>query len=276
MDIRKLVFLGVAIFLAGAIALSIRSAAKPNDAGETKVAKELPSVLVAKVDLPAGSFVTPDQLAWQVWPSDSIVPTYLKKNEHKAEDFSGSVVRSGLVAGEPITEAKLIKPNDRGFMSSVLNPGSRAVSVQVNETTGISGFVFPGDRVDVILTQSLSVPGEEGGKPRKASETILTNIRVLAVDQRTDNQKPEAKVAKTATLEVTPKQAEMLALMSDLGRITLSLRSLASDQETVVAGPSFTWDAETSILLSPGLKPLVTSVVRGGASEEVVVGRGGS
>ncbi len=262
--------------------MSVRSATKPAAPTEPKqVAQNLPSILVAKTAMPAGTFIQPDQLTWQVWPSDNVSEAYLKKGARTAEEFAGAVVRSGIAAGEPITDGRLIKTNDRGFMAAVLTPGMRAVSVQINETTGISGFIFPGDKVDVLLTQSIQETAEGGAKKsRRASETILNNIRVLAVDQRVDDQKPEAKVAKTATLEVTAKQAEKLALVADLGKLSLSLRSLSADQSETVADnnaePSFTWDTEASYLLGPSQKPSVTSVVRGSSVEDVILIKGGT
>lgn len=258
--------------------MSVRSAAKPKDvpSAPKQQAQNLPSVLVAKVNLPAGSFVLPDQMTWQVWPSSSISDAYIKKGEKTAEEFSGAVVRTGIAAGEPISEGRLIKKNDRGFMAAVLNPGQRAVSVQINETTGISGFVFPGDKVDVILTQNIKSLGDDK-QNRRASETILRNVRVLAVDQRVDDQKGEVKPAKTVTLEVTPKQAETVSLIADLGKISLALRSLAAEDEDTSATHSYTWDSEASLLLNSSHRPSITSVVRGGQAEDVVINnKGGS
>lgn len=256
--------------------MSVRSAAKPKDANPAPVqqAQNLPSVLVAKVSLPAGSFVQPDQLEWQAWPSNNISTAYIKKGAQGAEMFAGAVVRSGIAAGEPITEGRLVKKDERGFMAAVLTPGMRAVSVLLNDTSGISGFVFPGDKVDVILTQAIKGVVDDK-QLHRASETVLQDIRVLAVDQRTDDQKPEAKPAKTATLEVTPKQAEALSLIADLGKISLSLRSLGSDPENIPPGPkdvsSYTWDSEASPLLGITQKSQVTTIVRGSSAEDVVL-----
>jgi pilus assembly protein CpaB len=167
----------------------------------------------------------------------------------------------------------------------VLEPGKRAVSVSINATTGIAGLVFPGDRVDLILTHN--IPEEEGGKKkmRRASETVLKNIRVLAVDQTVDDQTGEPEVAKTTTLEVTPKQAEIIAVVIELGRLSLSLRSLAREEQAdgdanpgsmVDDKPSFTLDTEVSLLLErPKLpkrpKGPVINVVRGLKADTVEV-----
>lgn len=285
MDFRRLLFLGIAVILAGAIAMSVRSAAKP-DTGERPIVqnKDLPAILVAKIDLPAGSLIQPDQLAWQTWPTEKLGSMYIQKGSRNLDEFAGAVVRSGLRAGEPITDGRLVTPKDRGFMAAVLNPGMRAVSVRVDDASGVSGLVFPGDRVDVILTQTIA-QADEGRRSttRRASETVLTNVRVLAVDQRTDDIKTEAKIAKTTTLEVTPKQAEKIALIADLGKLSLSLRSLgaepsaAADATTLPPdAPSYTWDSEASYLLSPVQKPVNLSIVRGNTVEDIVFKGGGS
>ena len=137
-----------------------------------------------------------------------------------------------------ITDAQVVKPGERGFLAAVLKPGERAVSVSVNATTGISGFVFPGDRVDVILTHAIQESDKGGNENdrvmRHAAETILTNIRVIAVDQTINDQTSEPAVAKNVTLEVTPKQAEMMAVAVELGRIQLSRRSLAKEDQTAI------------------------------------------
>src|SRR5260370_34203127 len=120
-------------------------------------------------------------------------------------------------------------------MAAVLTPGNRAITVPVTPSSGLAGFVFPGDRVDVILTLTIQ-PGKDGEKDateRRGSETVLTDIRVLATDQRADDQKREVAVATTATLEVTPRQAEAIAVGSEMGKLSLSLRSLGQDAEGV-------------------------------------------
>ena len=172
----------------------------------------------------------PENLRWQTWPADDIAAAYIVEGKGKVEDFVGAVVRSASSDGEPVTDGRIVRPGDRGFMAAVLTPGYRAVTVTVTVSSGLAGFVFPGDRVDLLLT--LAVPGETDGKlQRHASETLLTNLRVLAVDQRADDQSKEVVVAKTATLEVTPKQAETIAVATELGNLSLSLRSLATPSD---------------------------------------------
>lgn len=208
---------------------------QPEDAPQKTAAV---MVLVAKKALTAGSFVQPADLEWKPWPEDGLIDGYLVKDEEtKKTVFDGAVVRSSIAAGEPITEARLVQPGERGFLAAVLKPGNRAVSIPINATTGISGFVFPGDSVDVLMTSRLELKrltGEEQGNEPKIdfSETLVSNIRVLALDQRVENTEGSPLVAKTATVEVTPKQAEMIALGLRVGSLSLSLHSLAKNDAT--------------------------------------------
>ena len=190
-------------------------------------------VLVAKETLPAGTFVKPANMKWQAWPEDGVVEEYLVQGEREMKELEGAVVRHLITAGQPITGSRVVHPGDRGFLAAVLNPGMRGVSVPVNATSGIAGFVFPGDWVDLILTIRVNVKSEESGNSdtRYFSETLLTDVRILAIDQNIENEKGEVNVAKTATLEVTPKQAEMVAIALEMGLISLSLHSLAREQD---------------------------------------------
>ncbi len=216
-------------------------------------------VLVAAENMPRGTFVKESHLRWQPWPEDGVTEQYITRGEGKSEtdvsfqDMVGAVVRNGLTVGEPVTIGRLVRPGDRGFLAAVLEPGKRAVSVPVNATAGVAGFIFPGDRVDLILTHEFQREGE--AITRRASETMLHDLRVLAVDQSVDDQNGAPKIAKTATVEVTPKQAEMIAVGMQLGRLSLTLRSLGIDEDTpkIVEHRTHTWDTQTSRLLSGGL-----------------------
>jgi pilus assembly protein CpaB len=142
----------------------------------------------------------------------------------------GAVVRKRIATGEPLTDGAVVKPGERGFLAAVLEPGMRAVSVPITPASSNSGLIFPGDRVDLILTQSL-IESESEGSVRRVSETVLNDIRIIAMGTETSDD-PEAgqahEKAKTATLEVTPSQAEKVALLTELGKLSLSLRSLAA------------------------------------------------
>jgi pilus assembly protein CpaB len=209
-------------------------AALEAQAPKPEAAPPLPTVdvLVARQDLPTGTFLQPKHLKWQPWPEEAVAVEYLTRKEKTEQDFDGAVVRSRIVAGEPITPSRVAHPGEQGFLAAVLEPDKRAVSVPVDATTGIAGFVFPGDIVDVILTFRTGVKDTEsaGGQTRYFSETLLRDVKVLAVDQQVENKDGTAKVAKTATLEVSQKQAEKISLALEIGSLSLSLRSLAHDE----------------------------------------------
>ena len=248
-------------------------------------------VLVAAADLPAGMLLQDKHLRWQLWPTDAVPETYVLKPKNQdghgpIQGLIGSVVRKGITNGEPVSHGRILKPGERGFLAAVLRPGYRAMSIQVNATSGISGLVFPGDRVDLILTHAVS----RGGRDRRASETVLTNVRVLAIDQTTNDQSGNPRIFKNATFELTPKQTEMLALVSEIGRISLTLRSLAKDEEELerlvdggepladpdpTRGITHTWDTEVSRLLwRPSSRNLDTvNVSRGKETEELKFGK---
>jgi len=286
MSPRKIVLIVAALIITAGTGLVARSwVAARNNVAEPVVVAEAPrgiEVLVARTDIPTGAFLQEQQLRWQHWPDEDIPETFQTKKDVSIEDILGSVVRRGLGAGEPITAKRVIKPGERGFLAAVLKPGWRAVAVRVNATSGISGLVFPGDRIDLILTHKVKGEVVEGGKgSRRASETILTNVRILAVDQVIDNSSGKPKVAKNVTLEVTPKQAEVLAVVDELGSLSFSLRSLAKDEDELERiakgedpleepdpkpGVTYTWDNEASKLV--GRKKRVLSVARGTAVEE--------
>jgi pilus assembly protein CpaB len=186
--------------------------------------------------LPAGTFVKPDELEWRPWPQEGLTEAYLVKGKASEKDLAGAVVRTHLYAGEPITTSRVVHPGEQGFLAAVLDPGKRAVAIPVDGTSGVAGFVFPGDFVDVILAikRTVSAEGSEGSETRQFSETLLTDVRVLAIDQTLDNS-GAAKVGKTATLEVSPKQAERVALGLDMGTLSLSLRSLGRQEAELTA-----------------------------------------
>jgi pilus assembly protein CpaB len=238
------------------------------------------SVLVAARDLPTGSFIRPEDLRWQPWPEGQVADNYLLKGKDAPEALSGAVIRLKISAGEPVTNNRVVKPGDRGFLAAVLNPGMRAVSAPVTAVTGLSGLVFPGDHVDVILSHLIK-DNAPNSVPAFASETVLTDLRVLAIDQSTNDINGKPTVAKTVTFEATPKQVEALEVASTLGPLTLSLRGLANNDFADASGMigddglpdqkgvrsvSHTWDSDVSPLIhhsATGLGSTIT-VLRGG------------
>ncbi|RPF72011.1 Flp pilus assembly protein CpaB [Aurantiacibacter spongiae] len=235
MDKKKLFLLLGALIIAVGTALAARSmfagAAAP-EAEAAQVEPQGPKVLVAKRSLPVGTIITADAVAYQLWPQELVQDAYFIDGEADMEQLLGTVVRHNITAGEPVTQGSLVAPGDRGFLAAALGPGMRAVTVPVSARTGVAGFVFPGDRVDLVLTQTVS--GSEGQELR-ASETILTNLRVLATDQSTESTTTEdgrtvVRAFRTVTLEVTPRIGEKIAVAQTIGTLSLSLRSIADNQ----------------------------------------------
>jgi pilus assembly protein CpaB len=263
MRARTLVLFAIALILAGGTALLVRSWLAQRAATVAAAPPPPPpapskSVLVARAAIARGQLLKPADLAWQPWPEAEANKAYILSGTKKIEDFAGWVARAPLVAGEPVIEAKIVSPGDRGFLAAVLAPGMRAVSVPVTATSGISGFVFPGDRVDVLITHPLPAKGPGGDIQHKAAETVLHDVRVIAIDQKLDGKPGDAMIAHNATFEVTPKQSEIVALATEIGKLSLSLRPLAgsaSDQGEVeaadgmVGAGTFTLDSEVSRLL---------------------------
>ncbi len=244
MTLRTVLLLMAALAVAGLTALFARgwinaqkAALSPEVRVET-VTTEAVNVLVAKQPIVAGSFVKPDMLTWRAWPEDGVIDAYAVEGEVAVGAFEGAVARSGIAEGQPILAAQVVHPGERGFLAAVLTPGKRAVSVPVDATSGISGFVFPGDKVDLLLTVTFQVKDREGEMHRRhATRTLLRDVRILAIDQKVEQADGQISVAKTATVEVVSDQAERIALALQMGAISLSLRSLAKDAEMAVADP---------------------------------------
>jgi len=234
MDRKKLVLLLGALIVAIGTALAARSMFAGASAPQVEAApveQQGPKVLVAQRGLPTGTIITADAIGYQMWPEELVQDAYFIDGEADVSKLIGTVVRHQVTAGEPVTQGSLVKPGDRGFLAAALGPGMRAVTVPVSAKTGVGGFVFPGDRVDLVLTQT--VKGE--GEALKASETILSNLRVLATDQSTtqetnENGKTVVRAFRTVTLEVTPRIAEKVAVAQTIGTLSLSLRSIADNQ----------------------------------------------
>lgn len=226
MKTARVVVLTVAL-AAGGIAALLAGRADRHPKNKASHNTATIDVLVAKKDISPGDSMSPGDVQWQAWPSSAATGNFIrKKNRPNAIDkLSGMIVRAPFVAGEPIREAKLIKAKGSGFMAAILPKGMRAIATRVSPETGAGGFILPNDHVDVILTEKAD--NKSANKGKQTSETILSNVRVLAIDQ-TVKEKNGQKVVigKTATLELTPKQSETLSLAQHLGSLSLALRSI--------------------------------------------------
>jgi pilus assembly protein CpaB len=186
-------------------------------------------VLVARTDIGIGQFATQGNFRWQSWPNDAVSPAFISRannGDRMLQDLSGSIVRSPITAGEPITAQKLIKAGQGGVLAAILPKGMRAISTRIREETAAGRMILPNDRVDVILIRKLQ--SKDRGESF-VSDTLFRNVRVLAIGQQIevkDGKKSEA-TANTATVELTPRQSELLALANSMGEISLTLRSIA-------------------------------------------------
>ena len=229
MNKARLAVLGLALVTAigAALLVSRMGGEKPQIVEAPKAETE--QVLVAAKDINLGTFLTVSHLRWQDWPKSALSGHLITKssNPDATKKFKGATVRAPFVQGEPIMERKVIRPDQGGFMAAILPQGMRAISVRISVETGAGGFILPNDRVDVLLTRRIR-SGGQSSREEHFSETVLKNVRVLAIDQTfSDNGKGEqVAVGKTATLELKPEQAELLALAEAMGDISLALRSI--------------------------------------------------
>jgi pilus assembly protein CpaB len=201
----------------------------PQEPTRVAVPVNVTEVLVARSDIGLGQLTNEKSFRWQTWPADSLTPSLITKSssEKDVKDLHGAYARMPIMAGEPITRKKLIKAGQGGVLAAILPSGMRAISTKIKEETAAGRLILPNDRVDVILTRRLR--GRRGGA-QFVSDTLFSNVRVLAIGQQidsTDDKKKSEGAANTATLELTPQQAEQLALANAMGSISLALRSLA-------------------------------------------------
>ena len=239
MKAARLVVLVVAVAAGGAAALLAGRGGEEPPPPQPVVSPSIDTVeiLVAKIDIQLGQAVSAQDMQWQLWPTQAASPVFIRRSERRdaIEQLTGAIARSPFVAGEPLRDSKLIKANGSGYMAAVLDKGMRAVSTEISPETGAGGFILPNDRVDVILSRRDREAEKAGATETHTSDTILSNIRVLAIDQmlgEKDGQK--VVIGKTTTLELTPRQAETLALSRQLGTLSLALRSLADANDTTL------------------------------------------
>ena len=198
---------------------------------------QLPTVdvLVAKSEIGLGQTVKSEDLQWQSWPEASASSSFIRRSERPdaTTQIAGSIARGAFIAGEPIREQKLVKADGSGFMAAILPTGMRAVSSEISAETGAGGFILPNDRVDVLLTRRMKNPERPSLPDVVATEIILTNIRVLAIDQAPKEKDGQsAVVGKTVTLELKPEQTIELAAARQAGSLSLALRSIADVSQT--------------------------------------------
>jgi pilus assembly protein CpaB len=230
MNRARIVVLAIAVG-AGGVALYLASGPDTSKPTPTEPVAQMQTVdvLVAKSDIGLGQTVTPEDMLWQTWPAATASNTFIRRNERPdaTTQIAGSIARSPFIAGEPIREPKLVKANGSGFMAAILPTGMRAISTEISPETGAGGFILPNDRVDVILTKRDKNADRPGAPDVVNSEIILSNVRVLAIDQAPKEKDGQnAVVGKTVTLELRPEQAETLSRARQTGTLSLALRSI--------------------------------------------------
>ncbi len=264
MPASRLMILGVAVAAAGGagyVAKNMVAVPPPVavEAGPQKPQIALQDVLVLSGDVPMGG-VLGSNIKWEAWPSDGVNANFITRaNEPEAVDkLKGSVARMSMYAGEPLRRSKLVGEG-QSFMSSILPSGMRAVATSINADTSAGGFILPNDFVDVIMTRKADAG--QGGSGY-ITETILKNIRVLAIDQtiQEDEEGKKTRVGQTATLELTPEQAEIITVAQQMAdRLTLALRPIADAQEKVAD--------QADYLVGNGRRGMVRMIKSGKVSE---------
>jgi len=237
MNIARIVVLAIAL-TAGGIAAYLASGSD-NKSAPTEPVTQLQTVdvLVAKADIGLGQTLTPNDVLWQSWPAAAASGTFIRRNDRPdaANQVAGSIARYSFVAGEPIREAKLVKTDGSGFMAAILPTGMRAVSTEISPETGAGGFILPNDRVDVILSKREKNPDRNASNDIVISEIILSNIRVLAIDQAPkEKEGTNTVVGRTVTLALKPAQTPILAAARQAGTQSLALRSIADVNQAEV------------------------------------------
>jgi pilus assembly protein CpaB len=253
MNTARIVVLAIAVGAGGLAAyLASGSDKKPQPAQTV----QLPTVdvLVAKSDVQLGQAVTANDVAWQAWPASAASSSFIRRDQRPdaTTQLTGSIARSPFIAGEPIRESKLVSAKGSGFMAAILPTGMRAISTEISPETGAGGFILPNDRVDVILSKREKNADHPSDSVH--SETILSNVRVLAIDQTIEEKNGQkVVVGKTATLELKPEQAETLAQSRQVGTLSLALRSLADAN-----APETRADDQSSINIISGAAGVLT------------------
>ncbi|MBN8648947.1 MAG: Flp pilus assembly protein CpaB [Caulobacterales bacterium] len=241
MNVRQIIIILVALILAGgSFVLMKRQNSKPAQVTAQVAAQpavKTVKILVTNRDYAVGERILPGTLTWQDWPQNSNTQSFINQTASPkgAEIYNDSVVAVPMVAGEPIVLTKLVIANAKdGVMSALLTPGMRATSVNITADSSVAGFILPNNKVDVLLTRTISFQSNGTNNTRTVSSIIFENVRVLAIDQNTAAAKDQKAFAGgTATLELNPQDIEKLKAAESMGRISLTLRSISD-----AAGPT--------------------------------------
>jgi pilus assembly protein CpaB len=238
MNAARIVVLVVALAAGGIAAfLASRSDAPPPPppAAAPQAQIETTEVLVAKDDIGVGQTISDQNVGWQTWPAANVGSQFIQKKDrpNAVNDFAGAIVRIAFAGGEPIRESKVIKAGSSGYIAALLPAGMRAIAMEISPEAGAGGFILPNDHVDVILTRVEKLSTEEV----ITAETILADVRVLAIDQTVEEKNGQRViVGKIATLALSPRQTETLALARRMGSLSLALRGLRDVNQQTAEG----------------------------------------
>ena len=241
--VLALVAAGLAAFLARGLVSSDEEKQPATKVVEAPTAE----ILVAAENIETGDRLTSSSIKWQKWPESAMNPIFITRQgkPDALAKLSDSVARMSIVKGEPVTASKLVQTGDKGLMAALIDPGMRAVAIRVSPESAAGGFILPNDRVDVVLTGHPK--GGSSSQDTVMAETIMRNVRVLAIDQRfNEKEGTQVAIGKTATLELTPAQSELIALAQEEGKLTLALRGIG-DKE-IAGGDEVPGNADGSIV----------------------------
>lgn len=240
MDKKRMMFMGGLALLGVVVFMQAQKLGKttavPTQAPVVEVEQiEYQDILAASADIPFGGRLSSANIKWKQWPKEAMSPEYVTREDRPEalEEFGAGVAKAPIYVGEPISERRIVMVGDKGLMSGLLTPGMRAVAIEISTESASGGFIQPGDRVDLILTVEVEeppLPGQSRGKDVFESSTAFSNVRVLAIDQTFDiDEDGGASIeGSTATLELSPGDAELLQVAIATGELSLVLRPLGS------------------------------------------------
>jgi pilus assembly protein CpaB len=226
-------------------------------------------ILVAAADIPMGSRITAEHLAWRKWPAEALTPNLIDSTTRPGalEELNSAVARTSIYAGEPIVQRKVVISGDRSQMSALLKPGMRAIATRISVDSAAGGFIQPGDRVDIVLTTQIKNELQgSGGSNEYLATTIFENVHVLAIDQ-TFGQTPDGQatvVGSTALLELSQSDSELLVEAQSKGDLSMTLRGLENRR------PSFIPSAASTERKKSGAVTSMT-IYRDGKSQQVAI-----
>jgi pilus assembly protein CpaB len=246
MSVRQLIVLGVALLAAVGALFMVRSlSGRRAEVAAPTVAQVGPRVLVAARDVPAGQALQPADMEWRIWAQTALSENFVQetKDPKALESYTGAVPRQALLQGEPIVATRVVQPGDKGFMAAIVQPGFRAVAVPISAESAVAGFIMPNDRVDILLTRKVQIAGGDGGSTEEArSDIILQDVRVLAIEDTfrspSGDSADDPIRGDVATLELSTRDAETLALANELGDVSLLLRGVENETGAMAARSS--------------------------------------